>query len=118
MGGSGIGTFSIAHGIFMDDDDDEYDDTNLNKDPTLSDPQCSSSAHALPPPTPTTTKNQYDQDDPIIEFDSQDEDECEDLFAGVWSPALALKRRQAKSFAGARGKLKGIAASAVALRGH
>ena len=28
-----------------------------------------------------------------VEFDSQDEDECEDLFAGVWSPQLALKRR-------------------------
>ena len=33
-----------------------------------------------------------------IEFDSQDEDECEDLFAGVWSPALAIKRRQGKRF--------------------
>ena len=33
-----------------------------------------------------------------VEFDSQDEDECEDLFAGVWSPGLALKRRQNKSF--------------------
>lgn len=33
-----------------------------------------------------------------VEFDSQDEDECEDLFAGVWSPALALKRRQNRSF--------------------
>ena len=31
-----------------------------------------------------------------VEFDSQDEDECEDLFAGVWSPALALKRKQRK----------------------
>ena len=31
-----------------------------------------------------------------IEFDSQDEDECEDLFAGVWSPALARKRRRNK----------------------
>jgi hypothetical protein len=30
------------------------------------------------------------------EFDSQDEDECEDLFAGVWSPQLAAKRRQRK----------------------
>ncbi|KAI1625988.1 peptidylprolyl isomerase [Exophiala viscosa] len=30
------------------------------------------------------------------EFDSQDEDECEDLFAGVWSPQLASKRRQRK----------------------
>ena len=33
-----------------------------------------------------------------IEFDSQDDDECEDLFAGVWSPSLAAKRRQSKSF--------------------
>ncbi|KAM5492912.1 hypothetical protein MaudMau93_001006 [Microsporum audouinii] len=29
-----------------------------------------------------------------IEFDSQDEDECEDLFSGVWTPALAAKRRR------------------------
>ena len=33
-----------------------------------------------------------------IEFDSQDEDECEDLFAGVWTRELAVKRRQAKRF--------------------
>ncbi|KAL8874139.1 MAG: hypothetical protein Q9174_000477 [Haloplaca sp. 1 TL-2023] len=33
-----------------------------------------------------------------VEFDSQDEDECEDLFAGVWSPALAMKRRQGRRF--------------------
>ena len=33
-----------------------------------------------------------------IEFDSQDEDECDDLFAGVWSPALAAKRRKGKVF--------------------
>lgn len=32
-----------------------------------------------------------------VEFDSQDEDECEDLFAGVWSPGLAKRRRQRKS---------------------
>lgn len=32
-----------------------------------------------------------------IEFDSQDEDECEDLFAGVWSPQLAVKRRQRRN---------------------
>ena len=31
-----------------------------------------------------------------VEFDSQDEDECEDLFAGVWSPSLARKRRHGK----------------------
>jgi hypothetical protein len=35
---------------------------------------------------------------PNIEFDSQDEDECEDLFAGLWSPGLANKRRQARNF--------------------
>ena len=32
-----------------------------------------------------------------VEFDSQDEDECEDLFAGVWSKELAA-RRQGRRF--------------------
>lgn len=31
-----------------------------------------------------------------VEFDSQDEDECEDLFSGVWSPRLAKRRRRYK----------------------
>lgn len=31
-----------------------------------------------------------------LEFDSQDEDECEDLFMGVWTPQLAASRRRAK----------------------
>lgn len=31
-----------------------------------------------------------------IEFDSQDEDECEDLFLGVWTPQLAARRRKQK----------------------
>jgi len=34
-----------------------------------------------------------------VEFDSQDEDECEDLFMGVWSKELAVKRRRNKAFA-------------------
>lgn len=38
-----------------------------------------------------------DSDLDALEFDSQDEDECEDLFAGVWSPGLASRRRQRKS---------------------
>ena len=29
-----------------------------------------------------------------VEFDSDNDEECEDLFAGVWSPQLAKKRRQ------------------------
>jgi len=37
-----------------------------------------------------------DEADEDVEFDSQDEDECEDLFAGVWSPTLARKRRRNK----------------------
>lgn len=31
-----------------------------------------------------------------VEFDSQDEDECEDLFAGIWSSGLASRRRSHK----------------------
>lgn len=38
--------------------------------------------------------------DERIEFDSQDEDECEDLFMGIWSEALAKKRRRAKMWKG------------------
>jgi len=33
-----------------------------------------------------------------IQFDSQDEDECEDLFAGIWSPTLARRRRKLRRF--------------------
>lgn len=40
------------------------------------------------------------------EFDSQDEDECEDLFAGIWSPGLASRRRSRKI--GRRPAMSGI----------
>ncbi|KAL8840931.1 MAG: hypothetical protein Q9170_001124 [Blastenia crenularia] len=43
-----------------------------------------------------TTGHQAWED--TIEFDSQDEDECEDLFSGLWSPALAIRRRRGKRF--------------------
>lgn len=36
-----------------------------------------------------------------VEFDSEDEDECEDLFLGVWTPQSAAKRRRAKRAAAA-----------------
>ena len=39
-----------------------------------------------------------------IEFDSQDEDECEDLFAGTWTSSSALKRRQARKFIKSAGR--------------
>lgn len=48
------------------------------------------------PPDELKSADQGDDDD--VEFDSQDEDECEDLFAGVWSPQLAMKRRRGRRF--------------------
>jgi len=31
--------------------------------------------------------------DGVVVFDSEDEDECEDLFSGVWDAEVAVKRR-------------------------
>jgi hypothetical protein len=39
-----------------------------------------------------------DRKDEDIEFDSQDEDECEDLFSGIWTPQLASKRRKRRVY--------------------
>lgn len=36
--------------------------------------------------------------DKDVEFDSQDEDECEDLFMGMWNPQTAARRRRNKQF--------------------
>ncbi|KAH8820907.1 yippee family protein [Xylogone sp. PMI_703] len=41
----------------------------------------------------THTGNHREYPTEEIVFDSEDEDECEDLFAGVWDPVLAAKRR-------------------------
>lgn len=43
------------------------------------------------------SSDQSEVDDEDVEFDSQDEDECEDLFSGIWSPALAKRRRARKA---------------------
>jgi hypothetical protein len=37
-------------------------------------------------------------DESVVEFDSEDEDECEDLFMGIWSEQLARKRRRDKAW--------------------
>lgn len=34
-----------------------------------------------------------DEDEDVVFFDSEDEDECEDLFAGTWDPEVVAKRR-------------------------
>jgi hypothetical protein len=39
-----------------------------------------------------------DKNEEDIEFDSQDEDECEDLFSGIWTPQLASKRRKRRVY--------------------
>ncbi|OAX80802.1 hypothetical protein ACJ72_04856 [Emergomyces africanus] len=43
-------------------------------------------------------KASADGNDGNVEFDSQDEEECEDLFSGMWSPWLAAKRRRDRNF--------------------
>lgn len=54
-------------------------------------PRRKSSLAVPPDQMPTVNEDE-------LEFDSQDEDECEDLFMGVWTPQLAAKRRKAKTF--------------------
>lgn len=39
-----------------------------------------------------------EMNDDDIHFDSQDEDECEDLFSGIWTPQLARRRRNNRRF--------------------
>ncbi|KAL3424578.1 Protein yippee-like protein [Phlyctema vagabunda] len=38
-------------------------------------------------------EEQVQDDDDVVVFDSEDEDECEDLFAGVWDAKIVAKRR-------------------------
>lgn len=42
------------------------------------------------------TGTRFEEDD--LEFDSQDDEECEDLFLGVWNPQTAARRRRMKRF--------------------
>ena len=59
---------------------------------------CSSSDWENGGITRLSSDSHHNRGNGAIEFDSQDEDECEDLFAGVWNATLAVKRRQRKSF--------------------
>ena len=38
-------------------------------------------------------ENNGDGEDDVVVFDSEDEDECEDLFAGIWDAEVVAKRR-------------------------
>lgn len=68
-----------------------------------SNPDFAAAAFERPPPClPSHPEEDEEETAPVlvggdrIEFDSQDEDECEDLFAGIWSPELAARRRRRK----------------------
>ncbi len=47
-----------------------------------------------------------DDGEEAVEFDSEDEDECEDLFAGVWDAEVVKKRRERR--VGPRGKTEEV----------
>ena len=34
-----------------------------------------------------------EEEEGVVVFDSEDEDECEDIFAGIWDPEVVAKRR-------------------------
>ncbi|OJJ75412.1 hypothetical protein ASPBRDRAFT_367505 [Aspergillus brasiliensis CBS 101740] len=51
---------------------------------------------ALLPAYSGFTEAGHGQPSNSIEFDSQNEDECEDLFSGIWTPGLAVRRRNRK----------------------
>jgi hypothetical protein len=61
-------------------------------------------------PLPPAQLHYAEVGDEEVEFDSQDEDECEDLFAGVWSPQLASKRRRGRRFGRSSGGITGLRA--------
>lgn len=61
-------------------------------------------------PLPPDEMKTVDLGEDQVEFDSQDEDECEDLFAGVWSTQLAQKRRRGRRFGRGGGGISGMRA--------
>ncbi|KAK1830925.1 yippee-like protein [Podospora conica] len=38
----------------------------------------------------------HDEDDDVVVFDSEDEDECDDIFAGVWDAETVVRRRRSR----------------------
>lgn len=48
--------------------------------------------HAMEERSP---RGRREEEDPVV-FDSDDEDECEDIFTGTWDPDIVAKRRSRK----------------------
>jgi hypothetical protein len=63
---------------------------------TMTSSSWESDSYAEPTKMSTSAEMDLEASSERVEFDSQDEDECEDLFAGVWSPGLAIRRRSRK----------------------
>lgn len=38
----------------------------------------------------------HDDEDGVVVFDSEDEDECDDIFAGTWDPEVVARRRRGR----------------------
>ncbi|EAW13784.1 yippee/mis18 family protein [Aspergillus clavatus NRRL 1] len=68
----------------------------ITKSSTWETPLGTEPSVSLAPQSCAETMPSISEEDDHIEFDSEDEDECEDLFTGVWSPSLALRRRNRK----------------------
>lgn len=45
---------------------------------------------------PSGAAEDADDGDGVVVFDSEDEDECEDIFAAVWDPKVVARRRKSK----------------------
>lgn len=45
---------------------------------------------------PSGASEDADEGDGVVVFDSEDEDECEDIFAAVWDPKVVARRRKSK----------------------
>lgn len=50
----------------------------------------------VPVETAASKRGEKETHNDDVEFDSQDEDECQDLFVGIWNPDLATRRRTHK----------------------
>ncbi|KAK1756714.1 yippee-like protein [Echria macrotheca] len=56
----------------------------------------SSGSDSSPPSSRVSEESDLQVDGDVIVFDSDDEDECEDIFAGVWNPKEVAQRRRSK----------------------
>ncbi|KAG7289963.1 hypothetical protein NEMBOFW57_006341 [Staphylotrichum longicolle] len=48
-------------------------------------------------------EEEEEEEDGVVVFDSEDEDECDDIFAGVWDAKVVAKRRRSKVGGGGMG---------------